>query len=397
MTINETPSNALQQSPVPTAIASCPKHNTRAPVKDDDTRYSVMSYGPCSRTTEHASVAHADVSKDPKTYVEAMARSNATEWEMACDDEKCSFNMMGIYEVVPRPKGRKVIGSKWVFCIKRGPDGTIQKYKARIVMQGFTQVEGIDYDETFAPIAKLSFLRAILAIAMELNLEVHQMDVKSVYLNGELEEEIYMEPPPGFDVPKGMVLKLIKAIYGTKQGGHVWYNNVKATLKGMGYMHTESDHAVFVCLQDGKLSIIALYVDDFTMACKDLEVILRDKKELKKHYSMTDLGEISYILSMHVTRDCEAGCIDLSQQKYIEEILERFRKTDVHPISTPTLMNEHLTKLTSPETDIKSYQRALGAIMYPMLSTHPDLTYAIGALGRHTANPREEHKRALDR
>src|SRR6266850_320961 len=327
MTINETPSNALQQSPVPTAIASCPKHNTRAPVKDDDTRYSVMSYGPCSRTTEHASIARADVSKDPKTYVEAMARSNATKWEMACDDEKRSFDMMGIYKVVPCPKGRKVVGSKWVFCIKRGPDGTIQKYKARIVTQGFTQVEGIDYDETFAPIAKLSSLQAILAIAMELNLEVHQMDVKSVYLNGELEEEIYMETPPGFNIPEGMVLKLIKAVDGTKQGGRVWYNNVKATLEGMGYTCTESDHAVFVRLQDGKLSIIALYVDNFTMACEDLEVILRDKEELKKHYSMMDLGEISYILGMHITWDCKAGHIDLSQQKYIEEILKCFRKT----------------------------------------------------------------------
>jgi len=392
VSVNETPSNALQQSPALTAITSCPKCNTRAPVKDDDTRYSVTSYGPHSHTTKHASVAHANVSKDPKTYMEAMARFNATEWEMACNDEKCSFDMMGIYEVVPCPKVRKVVSSKWVFCIKQGPDGTIQKYKACIVVQGFIQVEGIDYDETFAPIAKLSSLRAILTITVELNLKVHQMDVKSIYLNGELEEEIFMEPPPGFDVPEGMVLKLIKAIYGTKQGGHVWYNNVKATLEGMGYMCTESDHAVFICLQDGKLSIIALYVDNFTMACKDLEIILHDKEELKKHYSMMDLGEISYILGMLITWDHKAGRIDLSQQKYIEEILQCFGKTDVHPISTPALMNKHLTKLTSPETNIKSYQRALGAIMYPMLGTCLDLTYAIGALGRHAANPGEEHE-----
>jgi hypothetical protein len=112
---------------------------------------------------------------------------------------------------------------------------------------------------------------------------------------------------------------------------------------------------------------------------------------------MTDLGEISYILGMHVTRDREAGRIKLSQQKYIKEILERFGKSDVRPISTPVLANEHLIKLSSPEVDVKSYQRALGTIMYPMLGTRPDLAYAVGALGRHAANPGEDHQRALDR
>jgi len=138
VSINETPSNALQQSPMPTAIASHPKCNTCTPVKDDNTHYSVTSYGPHSCTMEHASVAHTDISKDLKTYMEAMAHSNTTKWEMACDNEKCSFDMMGIYKVVPCPKGRKVVGSKWVFHIKWGPNGTIQKYKACIVAQGFT-------------------------------------------------------------------------------------------------------------------------------------------------------------------------------------------------------------------------------------------------------------------
>jgi len=182
------------------------------------------------------------------------------------------------------PKGWKVVGSKWVFYIKQGPDRAIQKYKARVVAQGFTQIEGVDYDKTFVPVAKLSSLQAILAITTEYNLEVHQMDIKSTYLNGELEEEIFMKPPPGFDVPNGMVLRLIKAIYGTKQGGHVWYNNIRTTLETMGYTHTESDHAIFVHFQDDKVSIIALYIDNFTMACEDLAVIERDKEELKKHY-----------------------------------------------------------------------------------------------------------------
>jgi len=115
---------------------------------------------------------------------------------------------MGVYDVVPQPKGHKVVGSKWVLRIKRGPDGQVQKYKAHIVTQGFTQVEGLDYDQTFAPVVKLLTFRAILAIAVQQNLTIHQMDIKAAYLNGKLKEEIYMEAPPGLEIPEGMVLCL---------------------------------------------------------------------------------------------------------------------------------------------------------------------------------------------
>jgi len=382
--------------PAPTVTTVRPKRNVCVPVRDDDPCYNVSSYKLRPRTAEHTSVARTDSASEPKTYAEAMARPDAAMWEAACEEERKSFEAMEVFKVVPRPDHKKVVGSKWVYCEKRGPNGSIQKYKARVVTQGFTQVEGIDFDETFAPVAKLSSLRAILALATKLDLEVHQMDVKSTYLNGELEEEIYMEPPPGFGIPEGMVLKLNKAVYGTKQGGRVWYKNVKAELESMGYTRTEADHAVFVCYRDGIISIIILYVDDFTLVCEDIEVILRDKEALKKAYNMTDLGKLTYILGIHVKRDRKAGRIELSQQRYIEEILERYGKANIRLINTPALTNEHLTKLTSPEIDVKSYQRALGAIMYPMLSTHPDIAYAVGALGRHAATPGEEHQRTLD-
>jgi len=137
-----------------------------------------------------------------------MARSDAAEWDAACEDKIQNFQQMGVYDVVPWPKGRKVVGSKWVLRIKHGPDGQVQKYKARIVAQGFTQVEGLDYNQTFAPVVKLSTFRAILAIAVQQNLTIHQMDVKAAYLNGKLKEEIHMEAPPGLEIPKGMVLRL---------------------------------------------------------------------------------------------------------------------------------------------------------------------------------------------
>ena len=217
--------------------AVCPKHNTHTPVRDDDQCYSVLSYKQKlqPRNAAHASIARMDRSTEPKMYAEAMARPDAAMWEAVCKEEQKSFKAMEVFEVVLRPECKKVVGSKWVYCEKHGPDGKIQKYKARIVTQGFTQVKGIDFNETFAPVAKLLSLRTILALTAELNLEVHQMDIKSTYLNRKLKEEIYMEPPPGFNILEGMVLKLNKVVYGTKQGSCVWYKNVKAELKRMGY------------------------------------------------------------------------------------------------------------------------------------------------------------------
>jgi hypothetical protein len=153
---------------------------------------------------------------------------------------------MRVYNVVLCPVGQKVIGSKWVFCTKWGPDRKIHKHKARIVAQGFTQIKGLDYNQTFAPVVKLSIFYTILAIVAKQNLMIYQMDVKSAYLNGKIKEEIYMEAPPGLEIPEGMVLRLNWVVYGTKQGGQVWYKDVCAMLMEMGYKQIEADHAVFI-------------------------------------------------------------------------------------------------------------------------------------------------------
>src|SRR5258708_27725922 len=247
-----------------------------------------------------------------------------------------------------------------------------------------------------AAVAKFASLRAILALATEEDLEVHQMDVKSDYLKGVLQQEIFMEAPPGLDVPEGMVLRLIKAVYGTKQGGRVWYDDIRSSLQSMGYEHTEADHAVFIHMRNGTRSIIALYVNDITMVSKNLETINQDKEALKKHYEMMDLGEIAWILGIRVTRDRNAGWIALSQEKFITETLERFSKGDVRPISTPALANEHLKKLTNPEINVRLYQSAVGALMYPMLGTRPDLPYPVAALARQPASPGANHQRSVD-
>jgi reverse transcriptase-like protein len=236
------------------------------------------------------------------------------------------------------------------------------------VARGFTQIEGIDYDEMFTPVAKLTSLRTILALSNEHDLEVHQMDIKSAYLNGALKEEIYMESPPGFNLPDGMVLKLVKAVYGTKQGSRVWYKDIRETLRQMGYKCTKANHVVFT-RADSSMSTIALYVDDITMVSKDLQKINKDKEALKWKYEMTDLGELNWILGICVMQDHHVGTIALSQKKFAKKILKQFKKTGLCPISTPALANKHMMKLTSPEVDPKGYQQAISTLMYLMIAT----------------------------
>jgi hypothetical protein len=172
---------------------------------------------------------------------------------------------------------------------------------------------------------------------------------------------------------------------------------MSSTLNEMGYTRTKADHTVFVCPSpDITPDIITLYVDDMGQISESLERILQDKAKLSKHYQMTDLGEVSWILGIRVDCNREKGTIALSQGNFIKEILECYGMSDSHLISTPALTNEHLVKLELPEISAKSYQRALGTLIYPMLGTHPDLSYTIATLGHHAANPGLDHQRALE-
>lgn len=182
-----------------------------------------------------------------------------------------------------------------------------------------------------------------------------------------------MEPLPGLDTSVDMVLRLIKAVYSTKQGGWVWYEEICQTFRNMGYTRTSANHAVFIHTCDNIFSIIILYVDDLMLSSTCLKAMLEDKDFLMKHYLMTDLGEASWILGVQVTRDHDTGWIALLQQKYIEDMLEQYGMLGTCPISTPILPNQHLAKLSSPKVDIKTYQCAMGVLMYPMLATCPDI------------------------
>ena len=223
---------------------------------------------------------------------------------------------------------RKIIDSKWVFKIKHGPNGEIDKYKACLVTKGYTQIEGLDYMDTFTPITKFTTIQSLLALAAQHNLEVHQVDVKAAFLNGELEEEIYLCPPPGFRDNSKVVWRLQRALYGLKQALKAWYDTLQKTFECLGFMHSNADHSLFYKDEDSDLLIIAIYVDDKLIFSKNVDAIKHLKLQLSEHFEITDLGEARWILGMEVIWDCQQGTISLSQCRYIETILDRFGLKD---------------------------------------------------------------------
>ncbi|GBE86218.1 Retrovirus-related Pol polyprotein from transposon TNT 1-94 [Sparassis crispa] len=360
-----------------------------APVAADDDRYFVSSYtrkpkgqddvggvgaDAAAADSENAEEvgdaenAHKATSWDePQTYEEAMSRPDAARWKAACAEELHTFVKAELYDEVERPRNRKVIDCKWVFKIKRGPDGEIEKYKARLVAKGFTQ----------------------------LDLKIHQMDVKSAFLNGDLDEEIYMKVPSGFRRSNSLVWKLNKALYGLKQAGREWYKKIRAEFEALGFTRCHSDHSVFYKNDDGILLIIAIYVDDMLILSDNLTAVTTLKEDLKSRFEMTDLGEARWLLGMEIARDRPCCVLELSQHQYVEKCLAQHGMADCRPVSTPMAQNQKLVKLSEAEINPKPYQSALGSLMYAMIGTRPDLAFTVGALSQHAATPGKEHWIAL--
>jgi hypothetical protein len=315
-----------------------------------------------------------------------------------------SIEKAGTWSLVELPRGRKAIGSKWVFKIKRKSNGEIDLYKARLVAKGFSQKEGIDYIETFAPVVRMSSIRAIFAFAAKHDWHIHQMDVKCAYLNGDIDIELYMAQPIGF-VQKGqehLVCKLNKSLYGAKQSGRCWYKKSDSELRKLSFIPMESEPCIYIYNNNDIQFFLIVYVDDILLISNSLPYINKMKQELSKIFEMKDLGEAKYVIGIQIERDHEKGTISICQSEYVANILARFGMSDCHPVSTPLSISSKLTKSDCPSTPKEKlemqripYQSAVGAIMYAMLCTRPDIAYAIVALSQFSSNPGQAHWIAL--
>ena len=346
---------------------------------------------------------------EPSTYKEAVTSTESAQWLAAMGDEMESLQKNQTWELTKRPdQGRKVITCKWVFKKKEGlsPAEGI-KYKARVVARGFHQKEGVDYNEIFSPVVRHTSIRVLLAIVAHQDLELEQLDVKTAFLHGELEEEIYMTQPDGFQVPgkEDYVCKLKKSLYGLKQSPRQWYKRFDSYMIEIGYIRSPYDCCVYYNkLTNGSLIYLVLYVDDMLIAAKDKSDIQKLKGLLSAEFEMKDLGAARKILGMEIYRDRSQKKLFLSQKSYIQKILSRFGMSTSRSLDTPSAANIHLSTAFAPKSAEEKeymsrvpYASAVGSLMYAMVCTRPDLAHAVSVVSRFMGDPGKEHWQAVKR
>uniref|UniRef100_A0A2N9EGE2 Reverse transcriptase Ty1/copia-type domain-containing protein n=1 Tax=Fagus sylvatica TaxID=28930 RepID=A0A2N9EGE2_FAGSY len=275
---------------------------------------------------------------EPHSYREA---SSNPLWQAAMTEELDALSRNRTWDLVDLPPEKSVVGCKWVFKIKTRSDGSIERYKARLVAKGFTQEYGIDYEETFAPVARLSSVRTLLAVAASRQWKLFQMDVKNAFLNGDLSEEVYMQPPPGLSHPPDKVCRLRRALYGLKQAPRAWFAKFSSTVSRLGFSISSYDSALFLRRTGKGTILLLLYVDDMIITGDDLSEIQELKDFLSQNFEMKDLGHLSYFLGLEITSSDDG--FYLTQAKYTSDLLSRASLTDHKIVDTPIELNARLT------------------------------------------------------
>lgn len=280
------------------------------------------------------------IADDPVTPEEALSRDDAQLWKSAMQEEYEAQMRNGTWTLTDLPAGRKAIRSKWVYKTKLDAEGRPARHKARLVIKGYSQRKGVDYEETYSPVVRHSSLRYLFAIAARLNLDIDQMDAVTAFLQGELSEEIYMEQPAYFQDTQNRtkVCRLNKALYGLKQSSRVWNHKLDSALKKFGLISTDYDPYVYYKIVNNKVLFVAIYVDDVLIFtnCRQWRKKLKD--DLAKEFLMKDIGPAKHVLGMRITRS--QGKISIDQEAYVESILDRFGMSKSNPVATPLNPND---------------------------------------------------------
>jgi len=354
-----------------------------------------------------AAAAVQAAGRDPKSLHEAQSRSDWPSWKEAMDHELSTLKQARTWETVPRPKDKNVVNCKWVYWTKYKSDGAVDKHKVRLVARGFTQVYGVDYLETYSPVAKLASLQTILALAARLGWDIICFDFNAAYLNGELEEseEIYMEQALGYaEGGAGFVKRLKKALYRLKQAGCRWYDTFARELADLRFYPSAADPGVFFAQIGNHILILPVHVDDCTLTGSSNKLIAEYKTKLDDKFPLTDLGPIHWLLRIEVIRDRDAHTISLCQLSFIDTILVRFSLADAKPYGTPMVPSASYSKHDSPSSpaDVTRmrkvpYHEAIGSLMYVAIATRPDISFAVSCLSQFLENPGEAHWQAVKR
>lgn len=332
--------------------------------------------------------------EEPASFVEAEKQES---WRKAMQDEMKSIEDNKTWELAALPTGHRAIGLKWVYKVKRNENGDIVRHKARLVAKGYVQRAGIDYEEVFAPVARLESVRMMVALAAHERWEVHHMDVKSAFLNGELKEEVYVEQPPGFVVAgnEHKVLRLRKALYGLRQAPRAWNAKLDDTLMSLGFQRSSSEHGVYTRSRGRGRLVVGVYVDDLIITGTSSDDINAFKKEMMSKFQMSDLGLLTYYLGIEVSQSSSG--IFLCQSAYAQKLLERCGMKSCNASLAPMESRLKLSKQSTEEAvNATEYRSVIGALRY-LLHTRPDLAYSVGYLSRFMEEPHVDHLLAVKR
>ncbi|KAM1079184.1 hypothetical protein ACFX2B_013776 [Malus domestica] len=326
---------------------------------------------------------------EPETFEEAESDK---AWQIAMEDEISMIEKNETWILVDRPSDKPVIGVRWVYKTKLNLDGSVQKNKARLVAKGYSQKPGIYFNETFAPVARLDTIRTLIALAAQKGWQLYQLDVKSAFLNGVLEEEVYVDQPQGFEVKgsESKVYRLKKALYGLKQAPRAWYSEIDAHFTKCGFKKSLSEATLYTKVENkSEILIVSIYVDDVVFTGNSKKMVDEFRNEMMGKYEMTDLGLLHHFLGMGVIQ--KADCIFIHQMKYAQTLLDRFGLKGCKPVSTPLIANEKLKSEDGSESvDASLYRKIVGSLLY-LTATRPDIMYAASLLSRFMHNPTKIH------
>lgn len=323
----------------------------------------------------------------PSTYEEAVNRPDCELWLEAIAEELEAHDENNTWSIIDKGNQR-AITSKWVFDIKRNKDGEMKQYKARLCARGFLQIKGIDYTETFSPTTRYESIRILLSIAAQKNLIIRQLDVKTAFLYGTLEEDIYMEIPEGVKADRNKICKLNKSLYGLKQSSRCWNRKFTEFLVKFGFVQSQADNCVFIGNLDSVQALLILYVDDALIMSESKTVLDKIVNYLKQGFKIKEL-DLNRFVGLEISRTQDSICI--SQRDYIEQIISRFNMSTAHPSNTPLDVNVQMTKCIDHEQTSFPYRETIGSLLFLSTASRPDISFGVNLLSRYINNPSSEH------
>uniref|UniRef100_A0A1Y1M571 Integrase catalytic domain-containing protein n=1 Tax=Photinus pyralis TaxID=7054 RepID=A0A1Y1M571_PHOPY len=339
---------------------------------------------------------YSAVTIDPNTYEEAIQSTEGEQWKIAMDDEYNSLIKNHTWDLVNPPDDQQVIDNRWVFKVKLNTDASVDRYKARLVIRGFAQQYGVDYEETFSPVVKFTSVRAILSFAAMNKMQLRQFDIKTAFLYGDLKEHVFMKQPIGYDDNSGRVCKLIKSLYGLKQASRCWNQKFTVFIRDFNFKPCDSDPCVFVRRNKNIIVIVALYVDDGLVVSNSANEIDHVLSYLCKQFDVK-VFDAKCFVGLEIEQFSD-GSIRIHQTAYAKKILSRFNMLECNAVATPGDPNQNFSDFTQEEIEPNfPYRQAVGSLMYLAIGSRPDLSFAVGVVSRYLERPSPIHVKAVKR